>query len=473
MALGTLQDHVGRILNVKYDRGLFDDPYVSDNVDPDALTDSHVALTLEAAHKSIVLLENKDSMLPLDLPSGKLATVGPFSNILNYGDYSGQFGAYPVAHSSTLRQDVLEVLSERNSSTKLLSSMGANTWLYNAQYPIPDYHLSTPNGTAGGLSATYYADPNFTTPLVHKTEVPVRDWGLYPPPGLPSNNFSTVWEGELTIPVDTETTEGWLGLGVSPNTTARLYVDDQLLAEVPFSSTSNILSNIPSRTYSLQNSTAPPPGSVPFTFRPGAKHRIKITFQTWNLHRKIENQSSLNAQILFFWNLVDRSAPIDKAVALAQQADTIILALGASWDSNGENGDRATLDLSANQTALAHAIFALKKPVILILEGGRPFAILELYNASAAVLTSFFGGQSAGHAIADVLVGNAAPGGRLPLTVPRHVGQLPVYYNYKPTAHVAEYLDIDGSPAYPFGYGLSYTNFTISGFSAIAGRSSG
>ena len=470
VALTTLQDKVRRVLGVKYDLGLFDNPYIPEDIDPIALTEQHVPLTLEAAQKSIVLLENRNSTLPLstsDRSLRKLALIGPFSDTLNYGDYSGQFGEYPIAHSSTIQQGLLEVLQEANSSVSLVSAMGANTWYYNAQYAIPGYHLSTINGTAGGLSATYYADTNFTTPLVHRTEVPVGDWGLYPPPGLPSNNFSAVWEGELVVPVDIET-DGWLGIAIGPNTTARLYVDDRLLVNVPLTTAGNILSNIPSRSFSLVNSTASPPGSEPFTFQPGAKHKVRLEYQTWNLYQKIENESSLNAEVLLFWNLVDRSSPVEKAAAVSEDADAIVLALGANWNSDGENGDRGTLDLPANQTALADAIYALNKPVILILEGGLPFAIPDYYNRSAAVLNGYFGGQSAGRAMADILFGAVTPGGRLPLTIPRHVGQLPVYYNYKPTAHLVSYLDIDSTPAYSFGYGLSFTNFSVSGFMATA-----
>lgn len=458
-----------RILGVKYDLGLFDNPYIPDEIDPYELIDEHVPLTLEAAHKSIVLLENKNSMLPLDLGDSslnKLAIVGPYSDILNYGDYSGTFGAYPVANSSTIRQGILHSIQDAGSPIEVVSSWGANTWYYNAQYPISGYHLSV-NGTVGGLQATYYANPNFTEPMVQTVEVPVRDWGLYPPPGLLSNNFSAFWEGTLEVPVDIET-DGWLGVGILYNSTASLFVDGKLHVNVPSTTTGNLLSNIEPLSYSLVNSTAPPPGSAPFTFRPGARHSIRLEFQSYNLFQKVANQNSLNAEILLFWNLVDRSSPIEKAVSVAQDADAIVLAVGANWNSDGESGDRGTLGLSTNQTELTEAILETGKPVIMVVEGGRPFAIPDFYNRSAAVLYSYFPGQSGGQAIADVLFGAFNPGGRLPLSVPREVGQLPVYYNYKPTAHGVAYVDIDPTPAYAFGYGLSYTNFSIHDFSATA-----
>ncbi|KAF2651489.1 glycoside hydrolase family 3 protein [Lophiostoma macrostomum CBS 122681] len=466
-----LRSKVKRILGVKYDLGLFKDPVIPEEVDPYQLTLDHVPLTLEAAQKSIVLLKNDNTTLPLDT-SGQglknIALIGPFGDILNYGDYSGTYGAYPVPNSATLRQGILDHLA--GTDTTLRTSMGANTWLYNAHYPVPGYHLSV-NGTPGGLQTTYYADTNFTTPVTQRTETPVMTWGLYPPPGLPSNNFSVIWEGELNIPVDGEV-EGWLGVALGPNTTAKLYIDDALHVEIPFTSAGNILSNIPDRSYSLINSTLPPPGSSPFTFQPGAVHKIRLEYQTWNLYQKIENIASLNAQVLLFWNLVDRTAAVQKSVDAAKDADIIVLAVGAAWNSDGESGDRATMDLSANQTALADAIFALGKPVVLVLQGGRPFAIPSYYAKAAAVLDAFFPGQQGGQAIADVLFGAVNPGGRVPVSVPMDVGQLPVYYNYKQTARKKWYVDIESFPQYPFGYGLSYTAFNVSNFraSTLGGR---
>ncbi|KAF2184756.1 glycoside hydrolase family 3 protein [Zopfia rhizophila CBS 207.26] len=460
-----LRSKVRRILGVKYDLGLFDDPYIPDKIDPYQLTIDHVPLTLEAAQKSIVLLENRNNTLPLSLSQQtlkKIALIGPFGDILNYGDYSGQYGAYPVANSSTIRQGILNHLS--GTMTTLVTSMGANTWLYNAHYPILGYHLST-NDSSGSLLATYYADTNFTQPLVQRLEVPTMTWGLYPPPGLPSNNFSVIWEGQLHVPVD-DTVSGWLGVALGPNTTAKLYIDDTLHVEVPFTKEGNILSNIPDRAYSLQNSTLPPPGSKEFKFEKAKTHKIRLEYQTWNLYQKIENLGSLNSQVYLFGNLVDRHAAVEKSASLAKDADVIVLAVGGAWNSDGESGDRATLGLSANQTQLADAIFALGKPVVLVLQGGRPFAIPEYYSRAAAVLNTYFLGQAGGQAIADVIFGTVNPGGRVPISVPKDEGQLPVYYNYKATARKKWYVDIDPFPQYPFGYGLSYTTFNVSNLHA-------
>jgi hypothetical protein len=106
----------------------------------------------------------------------------------------------------------------------------------------------------------------------------------------------------------------------------------------------------------------------------------------------------------------------------------------------------------------------------MVLQGGRPFTISSYYSRAAAVLDTFFLGQSAGQAIADVLFGIMNPGGRVPVSVPRDVGQLPTYYNFKQTARIHEYVDMPAYPQYPFGYGLSYTTFHVSNFRATTLR---
>lgn len=464
--LATLQSHARHMLSVKYDLGLFHDPYIPSSIDSAAITRSHVPLTLEAAHKSIVLLENRDNALPIR-PSAqgikKIALVGPYADTFNFGDYSGPWGALPNDNSSTIRQAMLAYLQANASSVELVTSWGANNWNYKAQYPIPGYLLSTPNTTvngslSGGLLATYFGNTNFTNPIFQKVETPNRDWGFYAPNGLPSTSFSAIWEGEFEVPSDAE---GYIGAAVYINNTASVFVDNVLVAESPFSGGSNVLSQIPGPGY---DPNVAPPGSGEFSFVKGAKHTIRIEFQAFNTGPKFDNAHNHDAEIELFWNLVDRNDAVATAVDVAQDADLIVLTVGANWNSDGEWGDRATFSLSANQTRLTDAMFALGKPVILILEGGRPFAIPQYYSRAAAVLNAFFPGQQGGQAISDVLFGVFSPGGRLPLSIASAEGILPVFYNYKGQAHARDYVDINPYPTYSFGYGLSYTTFSATNF---------
>ncbi|CAI6089382.1 unnamed protein product [Clonostachys chloroleuca] len=461
--LSVVQKRVRRILEVKYDLGLFHNPYLSEDIDSQAITLSHIPLALEAAQQSIVLLENRNETLPLRLSEQKIkkiALVGPFADTFNFGTYTGVWGANPAENASTIRQGLLGHLSKStNSSFDLVSAWGANTWQYNGQYPIPGYLLST-NSSSGGLLATYYHDTEFQQEAFQVTEMPNRDWGLYAPIGLTSNKFSVTWEGDLEVPVSSEV-NGWIGVAVSPKTTVRLYIDGKLIASDE-SGTGTILREIMPYRYTAENGTKPPPGGSGFLFKPGSKHHVRIECQ---VHPNWPRSSAggVHSRVQLFWNLVDRKDGVGQATRVASDADLIVLAVGAAWNSDGENGDRATLGLSTDQTQLAQAIFALEKPVVLVLEGGRPFAIPEFYAQSAAVLSTGFLGQAAGQAIADVLVGEFNPGGRVTMSVPHDVGSLPAYYNQrttKPASHIPYYLDIPKPVLYSFGYGLSYTTFS-------------
>jgi beta-glucosidase len=157
---------------------------------------------------------------------------------------------------------------------------------------------------------------------------------------------------------------------------------------------------------------------------------------------------------------------IQEAVKVAQGADAIVLAIGQSpataregWASN-HLGDRDTLDLPAQQDELARAMFALGKPVVVVLINGGPLSIVEVAQKSNAIVEGWYPGQEGGTALADVLFGDANPGGKLPVTFPRSVGQLPMTYNEKPSAHRG-YLFDSKDPLFPFGFGLSYTTFEV------------
>jgi beta-glucosidase len=161
----------------------------------------------------------------------------------------------------------------------------------------------------------------------------------------------------------------------------------------------------------------------------------------------------------------DRKA-IAEAVKVARKADVIILAIGGNEQTSREAwglnhmGDRARLDLPGMQEDLIKAMLATGKPVVALVFHGRPNSINLLAEKVPVVFECFYLGQETGRAVADVLFGDYNPGGKLPITVPRSAGHLPVFYNYKPSARRG-YLFDDVTPLYAFGYGLSYTTFSL------------
>jgi beta-glucosidase len=155
---------------------------------------------------------------------------------------------------------------------------------------------------------------------------------------------------------------------------------------------------------------------------------------------------------------VDPGKDISAAVAAARQADTVILALGEWQGISGEGFDRSNLDLPGNQEQLLEAVAGTGKPVVLILENGRPLTIGWAAQHVPAILEAWYPGEFGGQAIAETLFGDNNPAGRLTITFPRSVGQLPDFYNSDPS-RIHKYVDDDGKPLFPFGFGLSYATF--------------
>jgi beta-glucosidase len=171
-------------------------------------------------------------------------------------------------------------------------------------------------------------------------------------------------------------------------------------------------------------------------------------------------------------NRDSRSADVlrEEAVQLAKDADVIIAALGEAAEMSGESASRTNIEIPETQRELLKALLATGKPVVLVLFTGRPLALVWENNNVPAILNVWFGGSEAGDAIADVLFGDVNPSGKLTMSFPQNVGQLPLYYAHKNTGRPLDegqwfqkfrsnYLDVSNDPLFPFGFGLSYTTF--------------
>jgi beta-glucosidase len=160
----------------------------------------------------------------------------------------------------------------------------------------------------------------------------------------------------------------------------------------------------------------------------------------------------------------------NEAVSVARQADLVILALGEAYWMSGEAASRSDISLPGAQEELAKEVHAVGKPTVAVLMNGRPLAINWLDDHIPAILETWFLGTTAGDAIADVLFGEYNPSGKLPITFPRNVGQIPIHYNMRNTGrpfeadnkYTTKYLDVPNEPLYVFGHGLSYTTFDYS-----------
>jgi beta-glucosidase len=150
---------------------------------------------------------------------------------------------------------------------------------------------------------------------------------------------------------------------------------------------------------------------------------------------------------------------IEEAVRVASRAQYIVLCLGNNHQTEGEQRDRASLDLPGVQPQLVKAISALGIPTVVVLINGSAITMTDWVDQVGAVLEAWYPGEKGATAIAEIIFGDTNPSGKLPITFPRTTGQLPLYYNYKPSGRITSYVDKAGSALFPFGHGLSYTNF--------------
>jgi beta-glucosidase len=187
----------------------------------------------------------------------------------------------------------------------------------------------------------------------------------------------------------------------------------------------------------------------------------------------VKNELGQNVKVLYAKGTdfnSESTAGFFEAISIARQADVVLLALGESNDMSAEAKSRSMIGLPGNQNLLADEIIKANKNTVVILMNGRPLTIQHLDDVAPVILEAWFPGTEAGAAIANVVFGDYNPAGKLTMTFPRNEGQIPIYYNHKNTGRpydpenswTSHYIDVDNSPLYPFGYGLSYTTFEYS-----------
>ncbi|NWN49294.1 beta-glucosidase BglX [Pseudomonas sp. MAFF 301514] len=193
---------------------------------------------------------------------------------------------------------------------------------------------------------------------------------------------------------------------------------------------------------------------------------------TTSILQGIQNATSTTSQVVYVPGASPSSQDtqgIAAAQNAAQDADVIVAVLGETSNMSGEANSRASLDLPGAQNALLRALLKTGKPVVVILMNGRPLVLTGTVKRAPAIIESWFLGTEAGNAVADVLFGDINPSGKLPMTFPRSVGQVPIYYAHKNTGRPivgkddtwrSRYIDQPSTPLYPFGFGLSYTTFS-------------
>ncbi len=421
---------VKRLFTARMKLGMFDPPaLVPYSAIPESVIDSpaHRQVALQAARESIVLLKNEAGLLPLGRAVRSIALIGP-----NADNNDTQGGNYPGRSAKSV--SLLEALRSRAAGTGIKVEYVRGCELTGDETKgmatIPESALSSAGHP--GLHGEYFANRQLADWPVHTRQDAVVDfsWTASPPWGLRADQYSVRWTGGLTPPRD-----GDYFIGVHGKGGYRLWVDDQLVIDA--------WSPYPADARSAL---------VHLTAARAASVRLEY-FQT-----------HAEAAITLLWKPAAVGSFAD-AVAAAHRADVVVFAGGISSQIEGEEGtpyggDRQTLDLPPEQEQLLKAVVGAGRPVVFVLMSGSAMSINWAQSHVPAILEAWYSGEEGGDAIADVLFGDYNPAGRLPVTFYRGIDQLPDFHDYAMAHRTYRYFE--GTPLYPFGYGLSYTKFTYS-----------
>jgi beta-glucosidase len=423
---------VKRLFEARFRLGMFDPPEslpwskltLADNDTP-----AHRQLALEAARKSIVLLKNDGNTLPLKSSVKTIAVIGPNADSLPVllGNYNGTPSAYTT---------ILDGIRKRFHNAKIISAIGAPLTETSAVL-LPGNYLRTGGANSQpGLNAEYFANTKLSgDPAVKRLDPAIHfEWNnVSPAPGIPAQNYSVRWSGELVPPVD-----GDYRLGVDTDGGSRLFLDGKKIID-----------------------DWAPHGERAMTtlvhLQAGHAYPIRMEY----FHHSWES----TARLLWLPPNLTR-----EAVAAARSADVVIAVVGLTAQLEGEEsdssdpgffgGDRLDLDLPRPQEQLLESLSAAGKPLIVVLTSGSAVAINWAQDHAAAILEAWYPGEDGGAAVADVLSGEYNPAGRLPVTFYKSVAQLPPFGSYSMNGRTYRYFT--EQPLYPFGYGLSFSSFSYS-----------
>lgn len=437
---------VSRLFMARFKMGMFDPAEkVSYQNIPYSVVDSpkHQQLALDAARKSMVLLKNAATkngvkILPLSKKLTNIAVIGPNSNqwLMLLGNYNGVPSA-PITPLQGIKNAVA-------SGTKVTFAQGSELAdglpMY---YPVPASALHTAKNLPG-LTAEFFDGDSVNAKLLYSEIMPNLDvnWNdKAPRADMDDDNFTVRWSGTITPELT-----GNYQIGVITTCNTNLYLDGKLVASTP---------------YHFRNEYGDPRlrKSDPIKLIAGKQYKIEVT----------ATESYADAQVQLVWAQPKPNLKAE-ALAIAKDADAIIMVMGLTARMEGEEmdiqvdgfrgGDRTKIALPKVQRDLIKDIEALGKPVVLVLLNGSALAINWANEHVDAIIEGWYPGQAGGQAIADVIFGDYNPAGRLPITFYKSVDDLPDFTDYNMTSQT--YRFFKNEPLYPFGYGLSYSEFTYS-----------
>jgi len=410
-----------RVLSARFRLGEFDPPEMVPyaKIPKDKLdSKEHRDLALEAAQKSIVLLKN-DGILPLKKDKIKsIAVMGPNAAKAQLGIYSGS----PNIVVSPL-EGIKEKASSLGISVEYLMGSDIGGGLLR---PVEPQYFATVEGTdETGMKGEYFSNINLAgEPALTRID-PEVDFSfstLSPAPGVPEDKFSVRWSGKIIPP------ETIHQMGVSNDDGARLYIDGKLIIDD-------------------WNDHGEKANKAEIELLAGKEYEVVLEFY----------DNTLNADAKLTWDLGQKE--FRKAREVAAKNDAVILVLGISPGISQEELDRTEIELPEVQRNLIEEVAEVNKNVVIVLVNGGPLALAGTEEKANAIIESWYGGEFGGKALADVLFGDVNPGGKLPETFYASTKQLPPFADYDLINHPRTYLYFDEPVLFPFGHGLSYTQF--------------
>lgn len=410
---------VARVLRAKFELGLFEDPFI----DPDRAASldwlRHDALAREAAVQGMVLLRNS-GVLPLTRSRQRITLIGEDAVAPRFGGYSGS------------GRRVASILDGLRGSPNVVAYAPGPGRTSERWQVVPE------EAFPGGLAVALWDDPMMRgEPRATRIDARLDFASTFNAParGIRTDWYGIRWTGELVVPADRPRR-----LAVTGDDGYRLWVDDSL-----------VIDSWQQVSFGTR--------AVPSALAAGSRHTVRLEFR----------EGAGYGRVKLVWDDDDHDrdeARITEAEALAQSSDVAIVVAGVE---EGEFRDRASLALPGRQEELIRRVAATGTPTVVVIIGGGPVTMPSL-DAVDAVVMAWYPGEQGGHAVADVLLGHADPGGRLPMTFPMAEGQLPLSYDHRPTGRGNDYLDLTGRPLFPFGFGLSYTRFTYDSLEIVPGR---
>ena len=437
VSVATINEMDHRILRTMFALGLFDHPSTG-NLGANVATSAHDQFSLQAAEQGTVLLQNNQNILPLSSSGGSIAVIGSDASTAPYIAGSGSANVT----ASTVVTPLQGITNRAGSAVQIHYADGTGTPSVTSQYLTPS------SGGGQGLSGQYYNNMTLSgSPVLTRTDPQLDfNWGgASPASGLPQTQWSARWTGTITAPQT-----GTYTFSLTSDDGSRLYINNQ-----------QVINN----WYDQASTTRT--GTIALTA--GQSYPLEVDYY--------QNGGLSNLQ--FGWQFPDGSNnPITVATQTAKNANVAVVFAN---DQESEGSDRSSLNLPNNQDQLITAVAQANPHTIVVLNTGAP-VLMPWVKQVQGIVENWYPGQEDGNAIAAVLFGDINPGGKLPMTFPVNASDIPAhtpaqYPGINDEASYSEGLDVgyryydaqNVTPLFPFGYGLSYTNFAFSNLAISPG----